>query len=39
MPAVTPEVPSSIMLPIAATGLIAVASALAYRRRRHGGVA
>jgi hypothetical protein len=39
MPAVTPEVPSSIMLPIAATGLIAVASALAYRRRRHAGVA
>jgi hypothetical protein len=38
MPAVTPEVPSSIMLPIAATGVIAVASALAYRRRRRAGV-
>jgi hypothetical protein len=37
MPAVTPEVRSSIMLPIAATGLIAVASALAYRRRRRAG--
>jgi MYXO-CTERM domain-containing protein len=39
MPAVTPEVPSSIMLPVAASGLIAVASALAHRRRRHAGVA
>lgn len=39
MPAVTPEVPSSIMLPIAATGLIAAASALTYRRRRRAGVA
>jgi hypothetical protein len=37
MPAVTPEVPSSIMLPISATGLIAVASGLAYRRRRRAG--
>ena len=39
MPAVTPEVPSSVMLPIAATGVIAVASALAYRRRHRAGVA
>jgi hypothetical protein len=39
MPAVTPEVPSSIMLPVAAAGLIAVASVLAYRRRHHAGVA
>jgi hypothetical protein len=38
MPAVTPEVPSSIMLPLAAAGLIAAASAMAYRRRRRAGV-
>jgi hypothetical protein len=39
MPAVTPEVPSSIMLPIAAGGLIAAASAMTYRRRRRSGLA
>ena len=38
MPAVTPEVPSSIMLPIAAAGSIAAASAMAYRRRPRAGV-
>jgi hypothetical protein len=37
MPVVTPEVPSSIMLPIAATGLIVAASAMTYRRRRRAG--
>ncbi len=39
MPAVTQEVPSSIMLPIAAGGLIAAASAMTYRHRRRAGVA